>query len=256
MWRQRYVLKNIFKPGIAMRVGSATDESINENLRHKVNNDGQLISIDDVSDIAAESFGRRVNFQGVSIFKEDGTLASQKGAGKDKAVRLAQLHHEELAPVITPKSVAHIQRRWRLGFDGIDADLVGVIDVQEEIDENTDLIRDEKTTGKTPSADAGQISFQLKTYALAVKVIDKKEARVQLDFMVDQKKGSRVEIREGGLINDFTAVMLRFKMAYKAIAAGVFLPARPDDWWCSRKWCGYYGTTCPYTTQGKRRPTK
>lgn len=254
MWRQRYVLGHKSKPGIALLVGSSTDESINTNLRHKVMNDGALISIEEASDIAADSFDRRVLFEGVSIFKEDGTLTEQKGAGKDKAVRLARLHHEVLAPVIRPKSAAHIQRRWRLAFDGIDADLVGITDVQEEIDEHTDLIRDEKTTGKTPSADAAEKSFQLKTYALAVKVIDKKSALVQLDFMVDQKKkGARVEIRKGGLVTDFTSVMLRFKAAYKAITKGVFLPARPDDWWCSRRWCGYYGTTCPYTTKGVKR---
>jgi hypothetical protein len=39
----------------------------------------------------------------------------------------------------------------------------------------------------------------------------------------------------------------------EAVKRGVFVPANPDSWWCSRAYCDYF-EDCPYVRRGASRP--
>jgi RND superfamily putative drug exporter len=47
-----------------------------------------------------------------------------------------------------------------------------------------------------------------------------------------------------------TAVAERLNTAIQTVKAGVFMPANPDSWWCSQKYCEYFGD-CKYALGGR-----
>src|SRR6185436_4945942 len=94
-------------------------------------------------------------------------LPKAKGAGIDKTVRLAELHATDVAPRLNPTV---IQRKWTIELPNYPMDLTGWTDIEEG-----NVVRDTKTTGKTPRVDEAHFSDQLTLYALAKRVLDKTE---------------------------------------------------------------------------------
>lgn len=240
-----------------MVVGKGTDAAVNADLTEKI--EKQVLLPDDVvKDIAAQTLEREWESEGVELDDEERQRgeATVKGEAKDKTVKLAVLHHGSAAPIIQPKA---IQRAfsidltdWLKNERGVDLelDLVGTMDV-EEVNGN---IRDTKTTGKTPGYEASSDSTQLIGYGLAKKVLDGRSPKqLVLDYLVYPKKNEpHYEPRKAkwsdGVIAGFLGRVENVARLIEAgSGSGLFVPARPEDWWCHKRWCGFHGTDlCAY----------
>ena len=143
----------------------------------------------------------------------------------------------------------------------IGTDLAGEIDVQEQIEGDIFeqaagvsklVVRDTKTSGKSPSGLSAEQSTQLVTYSFATLVLDKKMPdAVALDFLVQTKKKhdlKYVPLATTISRDDIDMFLFRFSRAIHswntAKKTGSFLPANADDWHCSQKFCGYWDM-CP-----------
>jgi hypothetical protein len=111
------------------------------------------------------------------------------------------------------------------------------------------VIRDTKTTTKSPSKDVAHASDQLTGYACAAQVIDGKlpDAMI-LDYLVrtpERHELKHVAKETTRSLNDVDTFLNRFANAVQALKTGMFVPARADWWGCSQKYCGYWDM-CPY----------
>lgn len=177
-------------------------------------------------------------------------------------VRAKQLHsdadnqQDSDAAKILHAEAAAMNSAARIGTD-----FAGAIDVIEEysqdvLDETygvTSLvIRDTKTSKRTPSEDSAEDSNQLVSYGLATLVLDKKlpDATV-LDYLVRTPKRhdlNYVPRTSTVTMEDINVFLFRFARAihawHSANKTGAFLPANTDDWHCSEAFCGYWDV-CP-----------
>ncbi len=239
-YRRRYVLGEKKPPGIAAIVGRGVDHSVNENLTHKVEN-GEVLPTEAVLDIARDGFEKSWQ-EGVMLSDKEVQEGTEKvrGKGIDKTVRLAGLHSGHFAPHIEPISTAHIQRWWRIEIPQLPRDLIGVMDVQEK-----GLIRDTKTAGRMPTVDAAANSLQGSAYVTSARINDGERVEFQLDYLVDKKQPAAMSLRAGRTDAMLETFLLRVQTAVEGIEAGLVVPANPDHWMCSLRWCGY-APTCPY----------
>lgn len=241
-FRRRYVEGEIIPPGVAMVVGTATDRSVSQNLQEKIDR-GTLLEVTAVADAARDGL-EAAWAGGVTLTDEEAAhgLRKVKGEAADKAVRLATLHAQRVAPRLSP---LRVQRAWSLTIPGYPLDVVGTLDIQEPT-----TIRDTKTAARAPADDAAETSVQLTAYHLAVTVLDgKAPAAVALDYLVDSKPPKPVSLSATRGPEDYRALLARVEVWTKALETGTFTPVTPDHWICSPRWCGYY-STCRYV----RRP--
>lgn len=242
-YEYRYLENIIAPPSVAMHIGTGTHTGIEKNLLSK-RDTGSLLPEEQVIEAATESFKNTWDGSPPALDEDEREIGEKavRGRAIDQVAQLAQLHHREAAPRIVP---VHLERYFRLELKRYDHDLDGFIDIQE-----ADAIRDTKTTSKAPPEDEADRSLELSIYALGVKTIDgKAPAKVKHDFLVKTKKPQYIPRESTRTDEDFKAVLLRVEAASKLIAAGAFYPTNADNWWCSRKFCGYFDR-CPF---GARR---
>jgi hypothetical protein len=233
----RYVQNIVKPPAVALIVGSATHKSIELNLKNKMDNK-VLMDIDSVRAIAAEDVNNRWQNEGADLSGEDEEDVGKgekfiRGEAVDMAVSLASLHHKELAPAIEP---IHLERKWDVAIDGFPCDLQGTIDCQEKC-----RIRDVKTRKASPPAGLADRDEQLTMYALASKVLDGGQIpELAMDFLVKTKTPKAKTQTTSRDQADFEPLLARIAAASKCIETGVFMPCSPDNWCCSKKFCGFW----------------
>ena len=120
------------------------------------------------------------------------------------------------------------------------------------------VIHDVKTAAKSPGKDDADKSQQLSVYAYASRALDVQQgisapdAGLQLTHLIVTEAGnaSVVQQRTTRTNSDIIRTLARMQQTYNGIKAGVFPPTDPSNWWCSKKWCGYWGE-CPYADRRK-----
>ena len=237
----RYVKGKIIPPGVALVTGIANHDSAQKNLQSKIDS-GSLLPEEQVLELTASAV-HRLWEQGVTLdYNERATgEATVRGRTLDVAVKLSRLHHRTLAPVIEPVAV---ERTFKLILPQYPVDLVGTIDVEEH-----GGLRDLKCYGKKPSPVEADRSLQLTLYALAKKTLDRAHPkRISLDVLVKNKTPKIVTQTTTRNEGDYRSLLARVSVVSDAIQKGIFIPATPDDWRCSVKFCGYYHI-CPYGTR-------
>jgi hypothetical protein len=240
-----YILGEKMDASVSMMVGTAVDKSVARNLGNKILT-GQLLATAEVESIARDSFEIewRLRDRVLSAEEKLAGEAKVKGDGIDKSIRLARLHHRELAPIINP---THVQRKWAISIPGFQFDLVGEIDIQE----GAEAIRDTKAKGKSPNESEVHYSDQLTQYHLAVKVLDKVDVKsVKLDCVIDNKTPVAKVYSSTRDADDHRVLLNRVERAAEVIESGAFTPAQPTDWRCSPKWCGFF-STCKFAKRPK-----
>jgi RecB family exonuclease len=245
-FRRRYIEGEIIPPGVAMIVGTGTHRSVELNLTEKIKT-GSLLPIEAVIDAARDGVNSAWESSEIRLDPEEMIkgLKAVKGEAVDKAVRLSRLHATSKAPALSPKFV---ERKWSVELTGYPMDLVGTIDIQE----TTPIIRDTKTSGKTPPANCADRSLQLKAYALAVWRIDgEAPKKACLDYLIDTAKPKVETFESEPTREDFTVLLARIETLAMAMEKGVFIPVEPTHWCCDPKWCGYY-QTCRYIRRPKQ----
>jgi hypothetical protein len=244
-FRRRYIERERTPPAVGMLVGRAVDDSVSRNLRAKMA--GVKAPIEKLLDTARDSLRREWDEEPPELDEREAADGEEKTRDQavDRAVRLAELHAKEVAPTLAPVDV---QRGFGVELTGLGrpVKLIGYIDILE-----ADAVRDTKTSRRTPAQDAADDSLQLTFYALAVRELDGQPPRyVALDYLVDNKRQAFATCRTSlRTQDDYDSLILRIRRYLAALEHGVFQPAQPTDWWCSKRWCSYW-TTCPFA----RRP--
>ncbi len=241
-YRRRYVMGEIIPPNTNMVIGTAGHKSIEVNLNEKIKS-GLLLPLSMVTDAARDGLNSAWN-QGVMLDADEKIVGvkATKNEAINMAVSLAELHYNELAPIINPVC---LERKFELSIKEHGYELTGRIDI-----EGVDFLRDTKTSSLKKSG-AAQVSGQLTMYGLARRVEGRPVKKFYLDTLLKTKVPA-VDLQETTRDEeDYAAFMRRIKSAIGQIEAGMFPPSNTDNWWCSPKWCGYWAT-CPYVNGRKK----
>lgn len=235
----RRVENIIAPPGIAMVVGSSVHKSVERDMRSKMETTA-LAPLVELQEIAEA--GVKLRFEtGVAVDEKEAKVGEKVLRGKaiDKAVTLAALHHQTLAPSIEPTMV---EEKWVIKMDGYPMDLEGQTDLEE-----LNCIRDTKTSAKSPKADAADRSDQLTMYTLARHVHRRPWPKhLYLDTLVHLKTPKPVTQRTVRDEQDIEILLRKIQAAIEFIDAGKYFPCDPGvSWWCTPASCGYW-KHCPY----------
>ena len=113
----RYILGHKRPPSAFLLVGTATDESVAQNLTHKIETE-ELLPRAEAVGIAEATFDAEKAKEAIELDEEEKreglSLETVLGQARDKAVNLAGLHWQEAAPLLRPKLV---RRRFSLDMD-------------------------------------------------------------------------------------------------------------------------------------------
>lgn len=232
-WYWRYIEGMKVPPGVSAVIGKGAHRSVEANMRRKLA--GESMDIEEAKALARDA--TMEFWQTDDPVVDDEAKVSTAGEAADCAVKLAAVHHGEVAPGIQPVGVeVHKQCDQVLHHD---FGLQGYIDILE-----AGRIRDTKTKGKKPPADLadrGSYADQLTAYSYLANVDN-----VQLDVLVNTKTPYSMEVPGAKRTPRDRELMLgRFALMARSIEAGIFHPAPGDSWACSQKWCGYF-STCEY----------
>jgi hypothetical protein len=244
-FRRRYIEKEIIAPGVALIVGIGTHESVRSSMRHKIDT-GELAPLQMITDTARDSVNKEWESQGVRLQPEEVLMGMSivRGEAVDKAVRLSRLHLTKYAPAIRPKS---IERPWKLEIEGFPFDVIGRTDIEEV----STVLRDTKTSKKTPEKECAHKSIQLKLYSLAMwKLNGVAPKKAILDYLIDTKEPKIASFEMIPSVEIWRSVLNRVEVIADAWIKGVFVPVEPGHWCCSPDWCGYYDS-CKYVLSPK-----
>jgi CRISPR/Cas system-associated exonuclease Cas4 (RecB family) len=227
-------------PGSALIVGSGLHDSGRFTMVRK-RDEKILPKKSEVTDVARDSINNRWDQEGIWLKDDEKTIGLKKLRGKlvDEACDFSVKHWETVAVNVDP---VLIEKPFKLVFPN-GWSLAGTIDITD----NFDNVRDLKSARKAPSKTAIEDSIQLSAYAFAY-FTEKKiyPVPVGYDHLVLYKKGVEYKPQTGFKTNkDFKRLMKYFDTAIRCITSGIFMPANPDAWWCSKNWCGYWDL-CAY----------
>jgi hypothetical protein len=230
-----------------MIVGTGVHASSAKDLTAK-RDTGALLSAEAVSEAAFDSVNAEWQKPvGVMLDDEEKLLGEKRVRGEavDAAVKLARLHHGELAPKINPK---HIERGFIAPLKDRPFDLGGTIDLQEVDGRLWDL----KTRKASPPAGLADASIDLSLYGVAAWSLDGAPPRELVMAFLVKTKTPKIKLQRTTRNRAaYDALLLRVDLVNEAIESGVFLPCNPENWWCSKAYCGYYVDICPFGAKAR-----
>jgi hypothetical protein len=252
-FRRRYVEGEYVPPSPRMLRGTVVHKVASAAMLRKLE-EHAVPSTEEAKDLAATEFEQQWA-GGVSLDAEpiEGSADLEKARSKDFAVDLSEFYVSGVAPRVEPVAVErHIEVRPK------DSDLVihGTMDLVARVPEG-EIVRDLKTSEKSPSKDTADKSQQLSFYAMLRQAeVGALPVKLTLDYLV--RTPARAERKHVPLDTvrdpeDVQALVNRLNTGVEAVKRGVFMPTNPDSWWCSRQWCEYHAS-CVYVRRGDSRP--
>jgi hypothetical protein len=211
-----------------------------------------LPTAEEAHDLAATRFESDWS-EGVQLEPDEQVAGEQftKGESLDFAVDLAGFHVTRVAPTVQPVAV---EEAMTAQLPESDVLVHGIIDLIA-LTPSGEVIRDVKTSEKSPNVNAADNSLQLTVYsALYQAEMGHLPLSLQLDYLtrspVRKTKGfiPLVTRRDN---EDLKVLGARVQAAVSVADAGRYLPAAPDSWACSAKFCSFH-STCKYVRRGAR----
>jgi len=237
------------KPGFALFLGDGPHASSAKDLASK-RDTGQLLSSEEIQDTARDtvmaSYNRSIDETGgPRLINEEQDEKGEKvvlAETIDMAVRLASLHHDNLAPLLIPE---RIEYEWTLEVKDYPVSFAGKLDLQESSAINR-MLHDLKTVAATPSGDPIDKSIQMTLYSLWSRQHDGESPPLELDYLV-KLKTPKVKIFTGKKTDqDYERFFNRVFAIYETIKAGNFPPTNPNNYKCSRQYCGFFKNGCKH----------
>jgi hypothetical protein len=231
-WEFEYVhgLRGLSSPEAT--IGSSADAAISMNLAQKVETKTDL-PVEQLLDNCSADFEKRK-------LETAWDPEDDQGQSKDHAISIVKLFQSKVAPFIRPKRV---QEKFLIETDG-GFDLGGTIDYRD-ID---GWIGDLKTTSRQrASSFVVSRSFQPAMYDYAARAIDPVSPHVgfRFDIFTRPTKTLPAEYKPvSGVVTsqDHEWLFLSIAQVHSAIQAGIALPSPEGSWYCSAKWCPYWGS--------------
>lgn len=184
--------------------------------------DGEIMDTSDVLDVYSTAFDDEIENQDVE-WKED----EDPGKIKDEGSKLMAVYYDELGrdivPMVDDEGLPYVERKHT--FEMVPG--LPVFQVMDLIDADG-IIRDYKTSAKSPSKNVLDDGIQLPTYALGYRdLFGQQETKVGLDYAVNLKtKKKTVRIETDGPVSagDIERTVETFVGVAKGINAGIFYP--------------------------------
>jgi PD-(D/E)XK nuclease superfamily len=255
-FRRRYIEGERFPPSPRMLRGIVVHRVSAMAMLRKLE-EHELPTLEEAKDVAATEFEQQWA-GGVSLEQEpiEGSANQEKASSKDFAIGLSDLYVSRVAPRLEPIAVERF-----ITVKPKDSDLVirGGVDLVAKADGDGggEAIRDTKTSEKSPRSDMAERSQQLTFYAMIrhadVGALPKQHT---LDYLVQtpgRRERKHVPLHTTRDAHDVAALVHRLNTAVEAVKRGVFMPAAPDAWNCSPRWCEFY-SSCVYVRRGADRP--
>lgn len=233
----RYILGIRQPPGIAMTQGSVIHEGAEKTHRHTIEH-GTPLSLAAAESVVSDTFDRmKGNIEDWGDTKPDRV--------KEMTLHHFRVYHAQSVPLVRPKAV---EEPFAVKVGTVP--MVGFIDLIDEVmlDRETDVlskgegplvtevVADLKFTGRKWQESKLRHDTQLTLYA-HVKGIP----RVRIDFLLDQKSGTRyVQERSLRTPQDAKNFTEDLEECVDLIKKGVFPRCDPTTWACTPRFCGYY----------------
>ena len=247
MYYFRYPQGKKIPPGVAQTQGRTAHDVRDTFLHHKMET-GANMPLEQLESGASDGIDNA--FAGEIILEADWAdrgISAVKDAVKDQSIALARLDHEVFLQTIEPLEV----EKMMLVKSGL---LPKPLMFRVDLVEKDGTIRDMKTAGKSPSKGDADTDLQLTGYALGRRLATGTiEKAVRKDYLVKTKKPKAVFQVSTRTEDDIQVLLNRMTRIVEMIDKEIWIPAPADSWWCSEKWCGYWGM-CPYAV-GRPRPT-
>lgn len=235
-FRRRYMEDEVIPPGVAAGRGTGVHKANEANLNQKIKT-GIDLPLSDMQDAARDGFLH--SFRN-GVFMVDEELPEKSkilNEALNDCLRCTELYADKVAPGITPVQV-------EVPFDvdlGLSLNLKGRIDYEDD-----NSVDDLKTSKKSWGHDQIEKEIQPIFYSLAHEHLTGIRPTFHYHILVPLKTKLKYMHQQITATDaHYASIILKIKMMIKMIESGVFLPANPTSWWCSKKWCGYY-QTCIY----------
>lgn len=244
----RYVNGLKSPPGVAAYVGKAVHRSAELDLTRKMQT-GELASAEEVRQLAVDAIEAAWTEEAPLLSEEEKEEGETrvKGQAKDKSVRLSDLHHREVAPLVRPEAV---ELRLRVEDPNFKYAVEGTIDVLD----TRKLLLDRKTAAKSPSGNEADGNIQLDIYTMLLDQHKKPVEMVALDYLVDTKTPKYVRVQAEAAREHHTT-LARIGAFARLLDSGAFQPVNPSGpsgWICQPRWCGFYDT-CEFGRRARRQ---
>jgi CRISPR/Cas system-associated exonuclease Cas4 (RecB family) len=231
--------QEIIAPGIALTLGTNTHFTAQNDFRNLIEN-GSLLTAEAISDLGRTNL-ESLWVAGIELDPVEAfDIKKTHDETVDMAVKLSLLHHNELAPLAKP---IEVEKPFVIELDGYPINLKGRMDILEE-----DAIGDIKTM----KADKASVqSGQMAMYATAYKLENGRYPSRAYHHKAIKTKTPKAVVEEivpdPVWINPLYRRIERLIETVDAVKAGyqAFMPADPNHWICSKKYCGY-ATTCKF----------
>jgi hypothetical protein len=217
---------------------------------------------DEAADLAATRFEYERKTNGIAIAEDDNDAPAPKviGREKDSAVRMSRYFVTRVAPFVDPIAVEQ-----KLVVEPKDSDIrvSGILDL---VTVEPPLVpggpqrrgvRDYKTSQRSPNSNEADTSEQLSMYALLDSLATGSIADVfALDYVVEDPRQFsgppyRVSLESTRTDEDVRVIVEKLNVSIDAVKAGVFLPAPPNSWWCSSRFCRHWAS-CKFVSKARR----
>jgi CRISPR/Cas system-associated exonuclease Cas4 (RecB family) len=223
-WKYRYMDGLIIPPRAALTRGKAVHSGCEFNYRQKIESRKDL-PLNDVKNFTAAAFDEMRPETEWGEDKPDKVL--------DETVKLSELYHLKVAPKVQPVAV---EEEIHINFDNADYFLKGYMDVVDE----KGIIRDTKTSKRSPGENVIHTNLQLVAYALAYRqMYGKDEKGIAMDYLISTKEPKLEQYSTFVVpdrINNFLTIMA---FIVDNIENDRFYQ-NPTNSLCSPKLCGYF----------------
>lgn len=243
-YRRRYIECERLPSSIDAYVGKGVHKGVEVNFKSK-RLTGQDLPLDVVQDAAADHYDKSLSD---GVFVPPDELPGAKlamSAGKDTTVRLASVYHTDIAPKIQPELV---EERVFLDLPEVEFPVATVLDLHT----CDNILHETKTSGKKWTLNRVEASPQAVLYREAVKkVTGSYPDKIVFDVLVKTQVPTVQQIERYCAEDELSVLAQKFNLMLASIRAGIFLPAQPDHWCCSPKYCEYY-FTCQHIPASKK----
>jgi len=223
---------------VPMLVGSGVAGAAREDGRAKIVT-GAGLTVGECVDVAVVEYETELETAEVP------EPAAEVARGKDRVADAARCFAGESSPrikqlvAVESPIVALVEGQFELAGtpDVIDADGVG-----------------ELKTGQPWTQERVDRSRQLTLYGLLRQARHGEfPRRVWVESLSETRRGWSAErLWSSRAPEDYAALIYTVQRAAQAMAAGVTLPAPEGAWWCSAKWCPFWGRGCPAVPHDRR----
>jgi RecB family exonuclease len=157
---------------------------------------------------------------------------------RDQGLSIVAAHHKTIAPKVKPYLV---EEKFTISLgDDFPYVLTGVWDVVEE----DGTIADNKAYGKAPTQAEVDGNLQFTAYSLGYRVIKQRiEPKLRMDAVIKDSPPRAMQFTTRRTNEDCRRLLGLIEDMARAIASGDLL-ANPAGWWCSPRFCGYWGSRC------------